>query len=401
MELVGRKLLYKWYIELGNKDFDEHLNQNRHLCIFNNGTWDWKKDEFRQGSPADCSTLSTQLPYIPWAELSEEIRNLVMTYISNFQPVEEEFHYIIQNVAFCLDPSNRKEVVFVFSGKGSNGKSAFMNLIVRALGDYAGTAAQAMFTQQPPDSQKPREDIMAVRNCRVLCVSELTGTLVLGTMKVLSGHDRFTARHNHSSQIKFYLHFITFILTNETPKISAGAGDYGTWRRLIFAVFRITFVKEEELTDPVTQRVGMSAAAFDAAQDTIAVGFLSLLVEYKRKQHIYPLPAAYLAEQKSQENKNSIYIRFLNDAINFPVVNDETQRMQNQGSPVTMMTLFLSFTEWMKMRRSSMNNIDYDTFNEQTKVLLEQRFIRPYLDPISRDWMYEVTVKDLFIVNRR
>jgi hypothetical protein len=37
MDMIGRKLIRKWFIELGNKYFDEQLNQNRHLCIFSNG----------------------------------------------------------------------------------------------------------------------------------------------------------------------------------------------------------------------------------------------------------------------------------------------------------------------------------------------------------------------------
>jgi hypothetical protein len=427
------------------------------------GTWDWKKNEFRQGSPADCSLLSTQLPYIPWNELSPEIRIMTTTYVSNFQPVEEENHYIVQNVAFCLDPSDKKEVVFVFSGRGANGKTAYMNLINRALGDYSGTAAQSMFTQQPPDSQKPREDIMSARNCRVLCVSELTGnnlfsrkklyqkselyqeelyqvsfapkvatslacfrddhttqlspslffgqafllkkvlgTLVLGTMKILSGHDRFTARHNHQSQIKFYLHFTIFILTNETPKITAGAGDHGTWRRLVFAVFRVTFRSSlQEITDPLTERVGMTTAEFHAVQDKIAVGFLSLLVEYKRNPHIYPLPAAYAAEQEAQEKKNSIYIRFLNDAVNFAAVNPETQQRELIGTPSSMMTLFQGFTEWMRLRRSSMNNIDFDVFNDQIRVLLQLRYIYSYLDVQSQEMVYDITVKAAYGNTRR
>jgi hypothetical protein len=216
-------------------------------------------------------------------------------------------------------------------------------------------------------------------------------------MKVLSGHDRFTARHNHQSQIKFYLHFTIFILTNETPKITAGAGDHGTWRRLIFAVFRVTFRSSlQEIEDPMTERVGMTPAEFHAVQDKIAVGFLSLLVEFKRSPHIYPLPAAYAAEQKAQENKNSIYIRFLNDAVNFPVINPQTQLRELVGTACSMMTLFLGFTEWMKMRRSSMNNIDFDVFNDQIRVLMQLRYVYPYLDPASQEMVYDVTVKDAY-----
>ena len=257
MDMVGRKLIQKWHLELGkfflffsieNSShyflgvyFGQKINQNRHLLICENGTWDFQKMEFRPGVPSDCSTMSTERAYIPFEDLPLATQEKLITFISRVFPFEDEKDFMMEHFANSLDASQKRELVFIMWGHGGNGKSALMNLLVKATGGYAGTSAQSLLTQPPPDSQKPREDIMGCRNARNLTVSELTAALVLSTMKVLSSHDRWSARSNNSATETFYLHFIIFILTNEIPKIAAGAADNGTIPNSNFQLFESNF----------------------------------------------------------------------------------------------------------------------------------------------------------------
>jgi phage/plasmid-associated DNA primase len=88
--------------EFGNVLFEEHLNQNRHLLIFNNGTFDFTKNEFRAGRPSDCSNISCENDYVPWEDISAEEQEMCEEWIANIFPIEEERDYIMEQIANAL-----------------------------------------------------------------------------------------------------------------------------------------------------------------------------------------------------------------------------------------------------------------------------------------------------------
>ena len=59
--------------------FEEKLDNNLYLVGFENGVYDLSKGEFRDGTPDDYISLSTNIEYIPFQYISSDDRFLGIT----------------------------------------------------------------------------------------------------------------------------------------------------------------------------------------------------------------------------------------------------------------------------------------------------------------------------------
>jgi hypothetical protein len=169
----------------------------------------------------------------------------------------------------------------------------------------------------------------------------------------------------------------------------------GTWRRIILAYFRTTFMTDaSKIKDPTTQKLGMHRRQFEECQQKLKVAFLSRLIEYKKRNKPFPLPLAYAKIQDEVQSRSSVYSRFIKDVVIIPPVSASGQYRYVQGT-TTVMAMFNNFITWMRLRRTPFNNIDYDKFDEHIGELLSQ--FRPPIkeenDPATGRKSYPVTLQ--------
>lgn len=227
-------------------DFENKLNNNKHLLAFNNGVYDLQKHEFRQGEPDDyiskCTNTNfnitmTHTEYECWPEVEKFLKSIL--------PNPRVRTYFLRHVSSCIAGSEGSQKFHIMTGSGSNGKSIFTNLIVKSFGTYATKVPVSLLTQKRGKASGANPEIMKMRGCRFGSMAEPDEgeALSTGLLKEMSGGESMTARdlyagskdmHDFELQIRLHL------ACNEKPKVTTNDG--GTWRRLVVIDFPSKFV---------------------------------------------------------------------------------------------------------------------------------------------------------------
>jgi len=97
--------------------FEDVLDSRPHLLGFENGVYDLRMHEFRDGLPDDYITYSTGRHYIPFNAKSDEALEIerFMAQVFTNQPVNR---YMKDMLASMLDGSIRQERFYIFNGRG-------------------------------------------------------------------------------------------------------------------------------------------------------------------------------------------------------------------------------------------------------------------------------------------
>ena len=150
-----------------DEDFVNKIDENHNLIAFNNGLLDTLKMEFRDGKPEDYVSFSTNLDYDPekpyyqhdcWNELNKFIHDVL--------PDPEVRTYFLACLSTTLSGANESQKFHILTGNGSNGKSMLMNLMMKALGDYATKASVTMLTQGRGKTGSANPDLMRLKGKR-------------------------------------------------------------------------------------------------------------------------------------------------------------------------------------------------------------------------------------------
>jgi P4 family phage/plasmid primase-like protien len=132
MELLGGKKLgnHRFKTEVMseckcyfyNKEFEEKLDEHRHLVGFNNGVYDLRKDEFRDGHPDDYISFSTGIDYVEVDEDDPRIEQ-VNKFMSELFPDEELCAYVWRLLSTFVSGERIGDAMFpIFTGVGCHAK---------------------------------------------------------------------------------------------------------------------------------------------------------------------------------------------------------------------------------------------------------------------------------------
>jgi P4 family phage/plasmid primase-like protien len=101
--------------------FEEFLDSKPHLIGFDNGVYDLRMHEFREGLPDDYISFTTGRPYYPYDPKSEEAAGLESFFESVFTNVDVR-NYVKDILTCVLDGGIRQERFYVFTGNGCHAK---------------------------------------------------------------------------------------------------------------------------------------------------------------------------------------------------------------------------------------------------------------------------------------
>ena len=159
-----------------------------------------------------------------------------------------ELQAYLQRVAgYCLTGHTSEHAVFFLYGTGANGKSVFVNTLVKLMGDYAITAPMEAFIESKVD-RHPTELAM-LRGARLVAASE---TQVgrhwnEARVKALTGGDRIPARFMRGDFFEFTPQFKLMISGNHKPSLRNV--DEAMRRRLHIIPFTVTIPPAERDLD--------------------------------------------------------------------------------------------------------------------------------------------------------
>ena len=213
----------------------QDYDQNRFLLTVGNGTLDLRTGKLRDARREDLITRATDVVFdgpanaARWAQFLKEI----------FGGDPEMAAYVQRAVGYSLCGDTREQCFFLLCGDGANGKTTFLETIVRLLGTHAATAAFSAFLVQ--QNQGPRNDLAALCGARFVKAAEAEHKARLdeAVMKQLTGEDTISARFLFHEEFEYRPQFKIWLATNHKPAIWETID--AIWRRIKLIEFNCQF----------------------------------------------------------------------------------------------------------------------------------------------------------------
>lgn len=356
--LIGG-LGHMFYVDGIMEKFDSNMN----LVGFENGVYDLKAGEFREGRPEDYITMSNhitlpvkreELP-LKLDKLVEVVKGRIEDYdylredlddfLTKILPETDLRDYTMRFLGKCLSGENRDEGFYIWTGSGGNGKSKLVELGMKCFGDYGCNLPVSLLTQKRKASGAANPEMARTRGRRFVVMQEpdVNETLNIGEMKEITGNDTIQARGLYKEPFEFTPQFKLVLMCNELPKIPAN--DNGTWRRLEAVPFISRFVKERDV-DEKNNRYLVDRQLKDKLPEWKEVFMLQLLQEWKlyNTEGIH-IPHQVTDKTRDYRNSNDIIGQWIDStceiADNITLDDEVTQR-----APTPLKGLFTKFKTW-------------------------------------------------------
>lgn len=249
-----------------NRSIVEKMNENKNVICFNNGYYDLTDMTFKDPDPLIYSSFTTGFDYEDYSDDERimefplindnnkiikktcgEIKQEISDYMKTIFTDEDDELYMWKFCASLLSGQITDESFYIWTGKGSNGKSLFNDFLKNSLGDYYSTASASLLVMKRNASNAASPEIANKKGRRVIVINEPEETDIIyaGKMKELTGGDSIEARGLYQEPITFKPQFRIVMICNNKPNISGL--DNGTWRRIKVIEFSSTFGRTQNI----------------------------------------------------------------------------------------------------------------------------------------------------------
>jgi len=324
-----------------DKDFIKNMDANPYLLCFNNGVFDFKAKEFRQGYPQDYITKTTGVPYIKYNyDENKETADQIITFMEQLFPQPELCRYMWDHLASCLIGIKKEHAFNIYRGSGSNGKSILTDLMSQCLGEYKGTVPITLVTEKRNSIGGTSSEVIQLKGVRYAVMQEPSKDAVIneGIMKELTGGDPIQARALYSDSEIFIPQFSLVVCTNALFEIKSN--DDGTWRRMKLVDFLAKFISEGEVHTDSTKYVFPKDKSLKEKLPNWAPLFISMLIERAcaTDGEVKDCPEVVAASNKYRQSQDCIAGFIVDKLVKDP-----------QGQISSKKILNDYFTEWFKM----------------------------------------------------
>ena len=342
---IVAELLHMYF----DKPFINKLDENYDLICFNNGVFDLKTHELREGKPEDYISMCTNVNYVPY-DINNNAIKKVEQFFDDIQPDPELKHYLQGLLCLSLSGHQKEQLFPIWTGTGANGKGRTLKLALDSFGDYATTLNVSFLTQKKSSSSAANPELAKTKGKR-LCVfqePENTDKIYVGNMKSLCGGDKIEARKLYSDPFEFYPQFKMVLACNKLPTMPSNDG--GTWRRIRVIPFNIKFVME-----PKNENEKKINNNIDEELPKLKEAFMSILINRYKEYLLCGLkePNVIIEQTKLYQTNSDMYAEYMNDRIKIT---------SNYDDVLTEKDLFLDFKHWLAQDKISRDKIDKTQF---------------------------------------
>ncbi len=243
LSFLATKLRNHWGFMNGSKRFQpiqELFNSDYNLIGTPNGVIDIAGKKLREGCPEDFISFSTHVEYVDFTEDFDkrpgEYREMFKVLYEVLNDDWEYLKWFMYQVAMSMTGKNETQSFFFLISPGGSGKSTLMDLILRALGEYAITVAVTLFTRPRPGAGQATPELADMINRRFVVTHEPDekDELNLPMVKLTTGGgDKITSRALYSNaMIHFKPSCTVFCAMNNIPRFNADEKAHAIWRRL-------------------------------------------------------------------------------------------------------------------------------------------------------------------------
>lgn len=334
------------YVEVLVNDDDayEKLDENPNLIGFNNGVYDMKTGEFRDGKPDDYLTYTTNYDYLPSEEEKLDMWNNLLTDIFPDQDVR---YYYKQVMAATLCGNRKFEQLYMHTGSGGNGKGLLTDLMQMVFGEYYSVMNSNLLTIASKSRNEASSELANKKGKRLAVTTEIEegSTLQMAAIKQWSGGDKISTRELYKSAFEFIPQFTLHMYFNDKqPDLKSV--DNAIKRRLRMFHYPISFV--DNPTEPHHKKINPNLKGalkedtglwnavisdlFEVWKDVSKLDFIQAPKECQK--HI----DKYLAE---------------NDTVNTWFVENIVRKA---GSKIKATDLYQKYVEWMGKDPKTLSN---------------------------------------------
>jgi putative DNA primase/helicase len=149
-------------------------------------------------------------------------------------------------VGYILTGRTDEQVLFFLHGHGCNGKSTFMNVIQRLMGNYYHQINNEVLLQSKGNNNGPNPSLAKLIGSRLVVANELAegSRMDENLVKSMTGNDVIVARQLYAKEeLEFRPMFKLIMVGNHKPVIRDTST--GMWRRMILLPFNASFSKEQ------------------------------------------------------------------------------------------------------------------------------------------------------------
>jgi putative DNA primase/helicase len=217
------------------------LDKDPMLLNVANGTLDLRTGNLRPPLRGDYCTKLAPVAYDPEAACP-----LFLGYLNDIFTRKAALIRFVQKLfGYAITGDVREQILPVFWGKGANGKSTLINLILDLLGeDYAIKGSRDLFLSRKADTH-PTQVARLFGKRLVAGVETADGARLDEVLvKELTGGDVLTARRMKEDLWDFRPTHKVILVTNHRPEIRGT--DFAIWRRVRLVPFSVQIAKEDQ-----------------------------------------------------------------------------------------------------------------------------------------------------------
>jgi putative DNA primase/helicase len=218
----------------------KELDSNLWLFNCKNGTIDLKTGELRPHNRNDRITKMAPIPYHPDAKCPIWDTFLLKLFDGNMEDVK-----VLQRaIGYSLTGDTRDKSLYYIIGPTDSGKTTFVEIIRKMMGDYGKTTEFNSFVYRKSSAGAARSDIARLEGTRFVTASEVRKDEKFddALLKGLTGKDTVVARLLYREHTEFNTQCKIFLVANDMPKTD----DEALLNRIVPLPFKIRIPKEKQ-----------------------------------------------------------------------------------------------------------------------------------------------------------
>jgi len=285
-QVVGALEFAKDFLWVSGELFD----RDPMLLNVENGTLDLRSGELLPHSSENRLTKMCPVEYDPEAEAPRW-----GVFLERILPNPDVRAFVQRAAGYSLTAETGEQCLFILYGTGANGKSTFVETMMKLLGDFAlRTPTETLLAKR--ETGIPN-DVARLQGARFVAASETEQGRRLGEAKIkeLTGGDTIAARYMRAEWFDFRPVAKIWLSTNHRPQVRGT--DEAIWRRIRLIPFEVTI--------PEPERNPMLPAALREELPGILNWALEGAVEWQRLGLAAP-PAVQAATQEYRSNEDTL-----------------------------------------------------------------------------------------------
>jgi len=279
----------------------EALDTQLTLINMKNGTLDLRTGKLLPHRPEDMLTKTTGVTYDKDAKCPDWEEFILQ--ISDGD--RDTARFLQQALGYTLTGLTDEDSAYTLYGGGSNGKSVFMKVIAKLMGDYAVRMNIETLTAQQRSGSEHSEDVFRLKGARFCYTTEPKSGYVLneGRFKQFCGGDTLTARTLNQASVQFDPQFKLWTGTNHLLRLDTM--DKALKRRMAIIHIRHEFSGEKSRSKLVRHFVEEEGPG-------IFAWMVRGCLDWQRHRPIKKSAAIRAATDKYLEEENEV-ARFIKD----------------------------------------------------------------------------------------